>query len=244
VGRVDLFLHYYFQKTQKLTVNIYQWDEEGEDLNKLVKVIEKNKIFEKTREQFQTDEEWNKYQSERERYLQFKRNAKDYKLDVYSYYDFENETFRGFKKLYYINKLGIVKKKIEGNCVILEGKVKYEHRKFTRIICWEGFKERTVSEELEMTQTILGLLTNITDLEIVPMLREEIKKKDLIIDQQDQTIKNIESDIYVANIKTPTGEKPHLQDIQAKWFLRLFILIVGMLGVFITIILLMVFGII
>lgn len=246
IGRTDLYLHWYNKETWKMEVNVYQFKEEGTTLEALIQVVEDNQLFQKERNQFEDDQEWNKYLLAKSNYEAFKKIAKNYNLDVYAFYHFggEDVRLRGFYKLYHINKLGILKKKIEGNCVLLPDKKKIHERNFQFIVCWEGFKDNTVSQELEITKSILSILTYVTDLEELPLLRQQIKKKDLILAKHRKAIDDMEDDFYINEV---TGEPASTQDEppkQLQWLKMVFVGMLAMMGSVILLIFLLFFGLI
>jgi len=249
IGRVNLFLYFYFEPDQKIEVNLYKWTEESMTLETLVTLIDGFGIFNRERQQFESDEKWNEYVEAKDTYDVWKADAEHYRIDVYSYYDFTDRPdskirWRGFKKAFHINKLDIIGKKIEGNAVFLPEKIKINHRTFEQLVIWEGFKDRMICQELEITKMILISISYLSQLEEIPLLRNEIKHKDQLLEMQRDTIQNMEDDVYLAQIKTPTGDISKAQSQSNQWFQRLFILIFFMLIAFISVVLLLGFGII
>ena len=247
VGRIWLYIHFYCSPSQKMEVNLYRWADKVVTLESLKDTIESQGIFNKEQTQFETDEDWDRYQDSKQKYEAWKDSAVGYRVEVYSYYDFSDSTgtsarWRGFKKLYFVTKSGILSKKIEGNAVFLGIQEKILNRKFDVLVVWEGFKDRVMGEELEISKSMLSSITYLSEIEEIPLLRAQLKKKDELLSKQRNTIDKIDDDYFLANTKEKRQAEERARMMINIWIRNFIIAVLLLVGVVVAIVILLLLG--
>jgi hypothetical protein len=202
-GRIILFLYNQFEEDESYEVTLYEDTDQKAYIKTLIEWIDKDKIYEREKKQFENEDEWLYYLEKKKNFEALKKSIIDkrvsWNLNVYFFYNYaELIERRGFKICYFINHNGLANHKLEGNAVRLKEKLKIGYKKFEKIVVWEGFKDKALSNMLEESKGVLDCLAHYNRLEEIPILEAENKKLHDLLEKYKKGIENMEDEVVLA----------------------------------------------
>ena len=194
LGRRSLFLYYYLEMNDELDANVFQNTKHSTSFQTVIKIVEDNKLDQKTREQFETDEKWEQYMKFKAAYDANKAEADTLRVEVLAF----TSILSGFKMLLYVHKGPLSEHVLEGNCIIATKDLDIEGRKFEKIVCWEGPEGMKTQQRMEASADYLDILSSLVLLESIPNMEAQLAKKDELLEKQRDVMRKMKADTILA----------------------------------------------
>lgn len=156
-------------KTQSFQTNTYKFKDECTTFEQFTRVIDGPDYLTQIESQFKSKNDQARFKQWAIQYKEFKADAKRYRVTPLGYYN-TSQIFRGYKKLIYIHETDAALELIEGNCIVLPGKIDIDKRPHEVIICLAGKKAPEISQNMQTSPVLLHVLSNLPTIQMYPAL--------------------------------------------------------------------------